>query len=258
MSYHPHDPYGDSPVETTTMRAPFVVDDARLQLALTRDAHRHATVSEYAAGTGIDTASLLRFLEPRLQDQSLLLEFVGGEMFVHTAPLGRPAPSRVMQAGANLWEQLRSAATPEVAYGLWKLIRALETAGWAVETSAPKILFGLGRLTDRPFLGVMVKARCVPVLVFPTAGSLAQTGGILDEYEFAGSPAIAIACEEGALDATTTAVRQWMLARRIPPRINVIVLEAPRYNPTLLTAADAAVSAKAVSQSYLADTDWAH
>ena len=230
-----------------TSRPQLELTDLRLKLALTRDGGELASLNEYAAACGIDAGVILTSLEPYLLDGTLLVEFVGGEMFLHTAPMGRPTPSGVIEVAENLWERLRVAATPDQAYTLWKLTRALENSGWKVETRSGRVAFGLGRLATPPRIGLTVRARIVPLLGFPDLNELASPGGMIDQYEFAGATALAVTCDKGQLDRTITEIRRHLLTRRMPTQLNLIVCEAPRFNPTLLTAGDRAVAAHSVS-----------
>lgn len=233
------------------------VADARLNGLLLRNPERCATVSEYSGATGIDTGAVIELLGPYLEDGTLELEFVGDEIFVHTAPSGRPVPMHVAQVPPNLWEALRVVAPSDYAYGLWKLVRGLERSGWKVETQAAKINSGLARLEEPPFLGVWVGGVVVPVLIFPTSDALQATHGLLSNYNHAGASAVAVVCDNGALDETITAVRRWVLGQRMLPSLSVMILESPRYNPTLITPNDAAVSSRSVSRETLDSLDWA-
>lgn len=232
------------------------VTDSRLNNILINQPDRCATISEYSSATGIDTGSVIELLGTYIDDGTLELEFVGDEIFLHTAPLGRPAPVHSAQVPPNLWEKLRSIASSDFAYGLWKLIRGLERGGWRTETQISKINSGLGKLENPPYLGVWVGGVVVPVSVFPTMESLQSHNGILSTYDNAGASAIAVVCDDGALDENVTAVRRWVLAHNQLPNLSVMILEAPRFNPTLITPNDAAVSARNVSREVLETMEW--
>lgn len=239
-----------------TTRTTIHTDDARLNRLLLHFGQQCATVNEYAERCGIEPAEIMELLGEWLDNGTLSLEFWGDDVFVHTAPDGRPAPGGHADVPPNLWEQLRDRANVELAYALWRLIRNLERAGWGVETRLHRILTGLGPLSVTPFFAVTVDDRPIPTLVFPAAGALAAPGGLLSTYANAGAAAVGVICDEGALDDMVTAVRRWALSAHSQTRLAVLVLEAPRYSPTLLSPDDAAVIPVSVSERNIGTHMW--
>lgn len=239
--------------------APRVINvaDPRLNRVLLRQPERCATVSEYAAAAGIETSEIIELFGPYLDDSTIALEIVGDEVFVHTAPQGRPAPSHHVQVAPNLWEQLRAESGPDAAYGLWRLVRGLQASGWKVATHPNRIMFGLSQLTTRPQLGVDVGNTVVPLVVFPAVDAVASRVGLLAEYDRAGAAAVGIVCDQGALDEQVTAARRWILSHHMAPTMSVLILEAPRFNPTLLSGGDAGVAPRAVTRGVLDSLAWA-
>jgi hypothetical protein len=77
-----------------------------------------------------------------------------------------------------------------------------------------------------------------------------------ESYEQAGESVVALVCAEGTLASTASQVRRWMLSRRYSPMLRVLVLEAPRYNPTLLSAGDSAIKAVSVTRDELGEYFW--
>jgi len=217
------------------------VRDPRLTRLLLREPGRCATLNEYAQACGLDTSDVVEMLGGYLDSGALALDFFGDEVFVNTAPLGRPLPRGSVDVPPNLWEELRERAGTETAYALWRMLRSLERSGWSVEHRVHRIMFGLGAVVDLPYLGVKVGGVVVPAMIFPHLDALGRGGGLLDQYERAGARALAAICDERGLDEVVTAVRRWMLSRRGPTALNVLVLESPRYNPTLLSPSDTAV-----------------
>jgi hypothetical protein len=71
---------------------------------------------------------------------------------------------------------------------------------------------------------------------------------VLESYEQAGAAGLAVTCDMGGLDAMVTAVRSWTARRGRTSSMIVIVLEAPRFNPTLVSTQDSSVSPVAVSR----------
>lgn len=225
--------------------------DPRLNQLIIRHPDRCASLTEYAQAAGIDTSEVVELFGPYLDNGTLALEFVGDEVFLHTAPSGRPAPISHADVPANLWERLRNRSSIEMSFAVWRLIRSMERAGWGVETSLTKVLYGLGPLVRAPYFGVRVGAQVVPVLPFPSVDEVAGPSGLLAEYNRAGAPAVAVVCDEGALDEMCTAVRRWVLSHRFLPTISTLVLESPRYSPVLLAPSDGSIEPVSVSRETL-------
>jgi hypothetical protein len=223
------------------------VNDTRVNNVLLNDPLRCASISEYAAATGHPPERVMELFGDALDEGQVGIEIWGDEMFLMTSPRGRFIEDGP-QIAPNLWEVLRENAEIEYAYALWRLVRGLERGGWQVETAAPRILFGLGPLRARPYLGVRIGNTIVPVLVLPSSEQIAAGDGLLAEYERAGAAAVALVCESGALDEVVTAVRRFVLGRSFRPSLSVLVLEAPRFHPTLLSPDDAAVTPRTVSR----------
>jgi hypothetical protein len=224
------------------------IPDPRLNQLMLRRPDSCASLSEYAHHAGIDTADVVELLGEYLDDGTLELEFIGDEVFVHTAPKGRPAPATHADVPPNLWERLRVRSSLDMSFAVWRLIRSMERSGWLVETSPSKVLFGLGPLHRAPYFGVSVGPQLIPVLPFPTVDEVAGPSGLLAEYSRAGAAAVAVVCDEGALDEMCTAVRRWVLSHRYLPTISTLVLESPRYNPVLLAPSDGAIEPVSISR----------
>jgi hypothetical protein len=222
--------------------------DPRLNMLFVRNPDRCASVSEYAQASGMDTTAAIELLGPYLDDGTLALEFVGDEVYVHTAPQGRPAPVGHADVPPNLWERLRVRSSLEMSYAVWRLVRSMERSGWKVETNPSKMLFGLGPLRRLPFFAVSVGPQLVPVLPFPSLDEVSGSSGLLTEYAHCGAVAVALVCDEGGLDEMCTAVRRWVLSHRHPPTMSTLVLEAPRYNPVLIAPADGSVQPVATTR----------
>lgn len=238
-------------------RHPIHVADPRLNRLLVRNPERCASISEYAQASGIDTTRIVELLGPYLDEGSLAIEVAGDEIFVLTAPRGRPLPLDVAEVAPNLWEALRTRAGVQEAYVLWRLVRGLEASGWRVHTHPARITFGMADLASPPILGVDVGNSLLPLVVHPSVDDLSDGSGLLAEYDRAGAGAVGIVCQQGYLDEMVTAVRRWSLSRRaVPTMMSVLVLEAPRFNPTLLSPGDASVTPRAVTRTALDSFDW--
>lgn len=234
--------------------------DGRLTAVFLRDPLACASVEEYANKTGLDAEQVLSELSPYLQQGALDIEPVGDQLFVHTAPHGRPVPHHLPDVAPNLWELLRAKVDPQQAHALWQVVRDFERSGWQVELRDSRIQAGLGQMFNPPALGVVLRnGLTVPVETFPPPGRVAAPDGVLSRYEHAGARAVAVTCADGALDATVTAVRQWVidrLERGWTPMLHVVVLEAPRFNPTFLAPSDSSVTPVAVSNQLPTSLTW--
>lgn len=235
---------------------PLVLDDERLTQLLTLWPDAAASVSELSAKSGVPVDDVLTQLREPVQRGSLSFEHCGGELFVHTAPNGRPAPDRSPQAPEGLWERLRRHCSVEGAYAHWRLLRRMERAGWHVETREPLVTFGLSHLRTPPVMGVYVgDSAVVPVAAYPMASDLSDDGGLLTTYQDAGAASLGVVCDNGALDEMVTATRRWHLSRRLPASLNVLLLEAPRFDPVLLQPTDSSVEPVAVHRT-IDDAQW--
>jgi hypothetical protein len=245
-----------TPTDNWAPRRTVTTSDTRLTRLLQREPLRCATVNEYAEATGIDAGEIVEMFGPYLDDGSMTIEAWGDDVFVHTAPQGRPVPGGLAEAPANLWELLRGRFSVPHAHQLWRLTRALEASGWRVEHQLGRIMFGLGRLRDSPLMGVDVGNTVVPLVLFPSAVALTAADGLLNDYENAGAAALGIVCAQGALDEMSTTVRSWMLSRQTPPPLSVLILESPRFNPTLLSPADSAITPRSIAIDVLENDYW--
>jgi hypothetical protein len=224
-------------------------EDMRLTRLFHQEPQRCATVNEYAAATGLTVDRLLEMLAAPLQRGELDVEAVGGEIFVQTAPMGRPAPAGFGQTQPNLWEVLRRDHSREQAYALWRIMRDMESGGWHVEADSRFV--PTGRM-ENALLGLKFSLSTVPVLVIPDLADVSSQSGPLTSLEIAGMGLCAVTCLHRKLDATVTAVRQWMLGRPARAGLDVIVLEAPRYQPVLLTSDDGSMTPRSVSVDTIA------
>lgn len=230
-------------------RRALVVGDPRLNRLMSQDPESVATISEYATRTGIETDGVIDLLGSALDDGVLRLEVFNDEIFVHTAPNGRPTSAHLPDVAPNLWERLRRHGSTDEAYSLWRVVRAMEAAGWTVEANPSRIVFGLGPLPagHAPALAIQVGSAMVPLTIHPTAAQLSRPDGLLSMFHSAGAASVGVVCDSGALDDMVTVVRRWMFSMHGNTGMSVIVFEAPRYAPTLLRPGDNAVAARSVS-----------
>lgn len=223
--------------------------DVRLTRLMQQDPTRCATVNEYAMSTGIDVGQVLTIFGQSVQDGHLEIETVGGEIFIHTAPQGRPTPPGVPQIPPNLWELLRRNADQNTAFALWRLYRGLEHGGWNIEADPTRIpvIGGQGTLLGIRFSGHAI----APLVVLPDPSDVGAYTGTLMRYERADIKVVGIVCRNNELDSMVTSVRRWMLDRPSASALSVIVLEAPRYQPVLVSPRDSGIAPRSVSQAEL-------
>jgi hypothetical protein len=233
------------------VRRALVVGDPRLTKLLQREPERCASLSEYAAATGIETGRVMELFAPALDAGALGFEPVGPEIFIHTAPSGRPAPAHCPDVAANLWERLRGHGDKHHAYQLWQLMRSLQDAGWRVEANRGAIMFALHPMGEVPALGLTIGSRVVPLVVYPPVSVVASPNGRLYELVAAGAGSAAIVCDSGALDEMVTAVRRFYMDVSMDVSMNVLILEGPRFAPVLLTQHDASVAPRSVTRASL-------
>ena len=231
------------------MRPVISLGEPRLQRLFLQDPMRCASLAEYAMATGIDISQVTMLLAEQLDAGTVSLGAVGGDVFVHTASLGRPTPAHLPQVPPNLWEVLRRQGDEAHAYRLWRLVRELEDAGWSVEAEGNRIPTTL--TGEVALVGLRLGAYTAPVVVLPAPDDLAHPAGVLTRFERKGIPLVAVICHRGELDRATTAARRWMFSRPARSPMSVVVLEAPRYQPVLLTPNDSSVTPTSVTREQL-------
>lgn len=208
--------------------------------------YNFATVDEYARAAHLSVQEVISLLSPWMDRKLLGVEVYGMDIFLVTAPVS----GRDMKGGnekfptvpPNLWERLRTNMPIEQAHSLWLQIRALEKAGWRVETNPAVIEFKSGKIPKPARIAVYVKQHPIPVVILPSIDDLKTRNGVLSMYYYAEAKAVAITCYSRALDDVTTAVRTWYNSFGTKsPDIAVMVLEAPMYNPVILTSQEGSI-----------------
>lgn len=243
MGPHNHIPAGRSVVS---------VGDHRMNRALVRDAYRYASLSEYSAATGIEVSDIVAMLGPCFDAGLAGIETYAGEVFLLTAPKGRPVPAHLPEIAPNMWEALRNRASLSDAWSLWRVARSMGRAGWSIEVDPAHVAGSLSHLMTPPVLGVRIGEIVAPVIVGPAASDLEHSTGLLAEYDRARAGVLCVACKNGTLDSTVTAARKWALGQHVnPSTMTVVVLEAPRYQPVVLTAGDASVAPVSVTREHV-------
>jgi hypothetical protein len=243
-------------MQPPSTHSPFIaVNDQRLNSVMRSDPTRCASIAEYARAIGVSIDRIIELLSEYLDDGTLALEIVQGEIFLHTAPNGRPRGLSIARVAPNLWEYLRDGVTPEEAYESWTLLRALQQAGWRVEVRPSHVTATLGPLARRPKMSIAIGANLIPLLGYPATDDIADPAGILDDYERARARAVAVTTTPDGLEHMVTAVRKHFLDRRPSITTSVLILEAPTFGPTLIGGSDTAVNARSVSRTSLEDLE---
>jgi hypothetical protein len=235
----------------------FHLAHARLHSLALRALGQYASISEMASAAACDTTTVIEAFGPYVENGTVRLELVEDEVFILTGAGNRPIPRHLPDVPVSQWEMLRRHLSPEQAYLHWALTRGLEACGWETECATPAVSAGLSRIpgAPNPVLGVYVGNHVVPVVAYPSAAQATSGSGPLETYERAGAPCVALLVREGGLDPMITAIRQWAMTRRVRPGMSVLVLEAPRFDPTMVTASDPAVPHRAVDRLTLASWD---
>ncbi|MFM7087958.1 MAG: hypothetical protein ACKOW9_00265 [Candidatus Paceibacterota bacterium] len=228
-------------------RPVIMLPDARLQRLMLNDPLRCATLNEYCKATGITVDNIMKYFSESIRDGILSLESVGGEVFIHTAPLGRA--SQGVQVPPNLWEYLRRSGDANTSYRLWRFVRELEFGGWEVEADSSRVPFA--QLTCP--VGIKIGAYVLPILLLPTVDDLTHLNGPLSKFARRGYPLVGVVCERGFYEEYVTAIRRWMLNRDINLDLDVLLLERPLYQPILVRTRDQAVKPRIVNKEDLVD-----
>lgn len=200
-----------------------------------------ATVGEYAAAGAMSVDEVISDLTPLLEGGMLAIESADGELFVLTCPKGRSGA--VLEPPANLWEDLRRSRTVSQASREWRLYRVLERSGWRVVVEPQRWLVHLTGADLAVSLGVVAAGKLAPLLDSVSAADIRRGDGPLGIIDRAGVDVAAITCPQHKLDEYVTAVRAFHLSKVVPTPMVVLVLEAPRFQPVVVTAADKAIDA---------------
>lgn len=217
---------------TNPSRPTIALADIRLQRLLFRGAGL-ASLGEYASAAEMEITEVLAQLEPWLDGSCLELEAVAGELFLHTAPQGRPHPAGAAVVPSNLWELLRQVGDPDYALQLWRIIRGLQQGGWQVRTHP------VGSTRPLTFLELLVERRWTPMMILPRRDRLGADDGPLSRARQRHVDQVVVVCGDGDLDPTVAEIRGWMSTN--PQPFSVVLLEQPRYTPTVLRSSEGSV-----------------
>lgn len=218
--------------------------DGRLNTVMRRTPLRCASISEYAALTGIGVAGVVNAIGSYLDSGEAALETVKGEVFLLT---GINRYTAGCDIPANLWETLRQHADPHLAFRRWRLLRALERAGWRIELDLRVVMDGLRPVRTAASFGLSVGDIVVPLLDDLEADEIQHPAGAMNDWRKAGAPAVAVTCPAGQLDRFVTAVRL-NFTNSGNDRSQVVLLEAPTYGAVVLDSTDPRVLATDITR----------
>lgn len=206
------------------------VSDMRLQ-RLILNGFDLASLSDYSKRSEIDVAEVISQLEPYLDGVTLDLETANGGVYLLTAPAGRHIIGSESLPPPNLWEELRRAGDPSFASLLLSVIREIEFGGWVVKPARDSFAF----------LSILYNNKLVPLLLTDDASRLTKAGSLLDTALSNGDTAVVVLSNPGGLDLLHSEVRRWF-SLRPGVDLEVVVLEKPRYTPTIFSPNDRSVS----------------
>lgn len=226
-----------------------VIREPRLHKIFHKQPTRCSTLNEYALASGLDVFDVIKFLEEHIESETLALEPVGGEVFVNTAPKGRPCTDS--QVPPNSWEILRRRLDTSQAFGVWKLVKDLSENGWDLEIEPRKI--PASSLGEVALAGLRIGGFVAPLLVLPPASDLAHPAGLLTRLDAKQIALCAVVIPRGALDEYVTAVRSWVLDRQSYITTHVLILEAPMLQPVLISPSDSSIEPITVTRTIIED-----
>lgn len=208
------------------------LSDIRLQRLLFRG-NDLASLNDYAEKAEMGISEVVANLEPWLDGRTLDIEAVGGDLFLHTAPLGRPQPLDVAVVPANLWEILRQVGDSDYASMIYNIIRGLQFSGWRcrihpVDTANPAT-----------FLELYINNNWIPLFLFPKKNRIAVENGILDKLKVRNIKKVAIIINQKDVNPFLLEVRKWLYIDG--NEITVVLLENPSFQPVILGPNDIAV-----------------
>lgn len=228
------------------MRPIINLSDTRLQKIFVKENHKFATLFEYSRATGISSEALFAILQPYIENSAIIIEPVGGELFLKTSP---EKASTDVQIPPTLWDILRNKVNTEEAFNLWRLMREMESGGWVVE--ADPIKMPANSDGYRSLIAIKIKTTFFPVLVLPKSEDLGNPAGPLSRFLVTGNRLIAIICKSTEIEATSTNIRKWLLSRPHRSDVTLLILPEPRYQPILLSSKDQSLTPITVTKENL-------
>lgn len=218
-------------------RPVIAVNDIRLQRLLFRGADL-ASLSEYAEKSDMGISEVIANLEPWLDGKTLEIEAYGSDLFLHTAPSGRPQPLEVAIIPANLWEILRQVGDTQYAAMLFSIIRGLQFAGWKCKTHA------LDANNPATFLELHVNNVWSPLFIYPKINRVAIKRGILDKIAERKIQYVTLIVQHKEAQQYIAEVKTWFTNN--DDELTVVILQEPSYQPVIITGKETGVKPKTI------------
>jgi hypothetical protein len=218
-------------------RPVITVNDIRLQRLLFRGADL-ASLSEYAEKSDMGISEVIANLEPFLDGRTLEIEAYGSDLFLHTAPSGRPQPQGIAIIPSNLWEILRQVGDTQYAAMLFSIIRGLQFAGWRCKTHS------LDANNPATFLELNVNNVWSPLFVYPKINRISVKNGILDKISERKILYVTLIVHQKEAQQYIAEVKRWFVNNNND--LTVVILQEPSYQPIVVTGNDTAVKPKTI------------
>jgi hypothetical protein len=218
-------------------RPVITVNDIRLQRLLFRGADL-ASLSEYAEKSDMGISEVIANLEPFLDGRTLEIEAYGSDLFLHTAPSGRPQPPGIAIIPSNLWEILRQVGDTQYAAMLFSIIRGLQFAGWRCKTHS------LDANNPATFLELNVNNVWSPLFVYPKISRISVKNGILDKISERKILYVTLIVHQKEAQQYIAEVKRWFVNNNND--LTVVILQEPSYQPMVVTGNDTAVKPKTI------------
>jgi hypothetical protein len=218
-------------------RPVITVNDIRLQRLLFRGADL-ASLSEYAEKSDMGISEVIANLEPFLDGRTLEIEAYGSDLFLHTAPSGRPQPHGIAIIPSNLWEILRQVGDTQYAAMLFSIIRGLQFAGWRCKTHS------LDANNPATFLELNVNNVWSPLFVYPKISRISVKNGILDKISERKILYVTLIVHQKEAQQYIAEVKRWFVNNNND--LTVVILQEPSYQPLVVTGNDTAVKPKTI------------
>lgn len=223
--------------------------DYRLTKLVLQDPIRCSSIYEYSFATGIPAANIVEEFYRYCQDASIAFEAADGEIFVNTSPHKRACEHTHYNFSQNLWEIFRQSNDVEKASRVFKIYRGMELAGWRLEYRPQNIPMDYsGKQSE---LALKVGNLNLPLILFPNPKSLDKKNSVLTQYAKTKLPIISMLIEEGSLDLVLSYSRKWFLETSANKNLDILILEAPTFNPYILSGTDGSLQARSATLSYL-------
>jgi hypothetical protein len=221
-----------------------VIRDVRLSKLLLREPLRASSCSEYAKITGISITSILSMLEIYIHNEDIILETTRDDVYLRINNCLGKCHHRHNYFPPNIWSLVRSNNSLEEAERYYKIFKTLKFMGWQVEGNNKKI--PTDRNHQRPLFGLTIHNLTIPLVIFPPYRELAQRDSILSRFLKINNNLVALLIPEDTLEKYIAHIRAWMKTNNVTD-FDILLLEAPTFNPIVISTADGSLEPRMVS-----------